>query len=678
MNSQNKHLLLILFSFRLLSGFTKGNQVMDTSVNSNIVVDFEASAKPFNHFWKASVGSGHAKLGLRQDWQSQLKHLHDTTGVHGVRFHGTFDDDMGPVVTGSAASPVYNFTLVDELYDAIVAAGVTPIVELSFMPQVLANCTPGKCPTTMHYRGISTVPKTYECWHDLVKVFAEHLVERHGISMISTWRFEVWNELWGVPWGANASSGKQQDSSYMALYNASYVALKSVSPKILVGGPATEEVQHVSDFVDALSAWNIDADFVSTHLYPTDWCTSEANASRDSDCFTNAILDARSQAPNHAFYMTEFNCGWKNNLIHDGESHAYAASFFLRTINALKNHDIGALSWWTFSSIFEEQGLPTNEFGPFGANSAMQSVHGIPMPIYRVFELLAGAGNVSHAVEINGVLRPSDMTLAVLATSNTTLTALPDRHGNSTEVTNTLGPGEQARTISIYLSNFLPDFGADVSTDLHKQDASNVARDTCNASEWLSNTDFAGGDLLPEAKKFRTNSSAACCEACRSYVPVFFCDAWVWKDAKQLDPRRCYLKSKDAIGHKRHAPGLTAGFPGAPPAPPTPHHAYNTTRRVTVALKGLRNPDVSVRSRTINSTCANPKRVWTDRMQSIAWPTTTQLDELMEASRVCEESLTVSYDGNGFASVTVSLEAYATVQLLITQDTPSTDYSEYH
>lgn len=577
MGSPFENQILLTFCLSYLSSFVISHVDKDVQESTTrVVVDLKGDSKTFNHFWKASVGSGHAKLGLRQDWQSQLKQLHDKTGVYGVRFHGTFDDDMGPVVTGSVDFPAYNFTLVDELYDAIVTAGVTPIVELSFMPQVLANCTPGKCPTTMHYRGISTVPTTYESWHDLVKAFAEHLVQRHGIDMIATWRFEVWNELWGIPWGANASSGLPQDSPYMALYNASYVALKSVNPRLLVGGPATEEVQHVGDFVHALSAWNIDADFVSTHLYPTDWCTSEKNASKDPDCFTNAILSVRAQALDHPFYMTEFNCGWKNNLIHDGESHAYAASFFLRTVNALKSHDIGALSWWTFSSIFEEQGLPTNEFGPFGANSAMQSVHGVPMPIYRGFELLATAGNVSHTVEINGIVTPSDDTLTVLATSGNAAgqssagigipTVTPATvtvrmsHNASSKSRDAVG----TPVASVYLANFMPDIsGDDTSVRPGKSQSTPRTRSGCNASEWLQNTDFFGGDLLPEANKFRTNTSEDCCEACRSYVPVFFCDVWVWKNADTSDPRRCYLKTKDAFQNKRHAPGLTAGFPGS-------------------------------------------------------------------------------------------------------------------
>jgi hypothetical protein len=47
-----------------------------------------------------------------------------------VHSHHHTADDMGPVVTGSADSPVYNFTVLDILYDAIQHAGVTPIVEL--------------------------------------------------------------------------------------------------------------------------------------------------------------------------------------------------------------------------------------------------------------------------------------------------------------------------------------------------------------------------------------------------------------------------------------------------------------------------------------------------------------------------------------------------------------------
>ena len=144
-------------------------------------------------FWQASVGSGHAKLGLRADWRAQLKAVHDDLGIHGVRFHGSFDDDMGPVAVADKTTGgiSYNFTGLDALYDGIMAAGVKPIVELSFMPEAIANCVPGKCRTGMHYRGIEEHPRTWGLWGDLVHAFVSHLVQRHGLAEIVQWRFEV-------------------------------------------------------------------------------------------------------------------------------------------------------------------------------------------------------------------------------------------------------------------------------------------------------------------------------------------------------------------------------------------------------------------------------------------------------------------------------------------------------
>lgn len=81
------------------------------------------------------------------------------------------------------------------------------------------------------------------------------------------------------------------------------------------------------------------------------------------DCFTDKIIRSRKSVPDHAYLMTEYNCGWRDGMIHDGESKAYAASFAFRTVQQLAGH-VQALSWWTFSSIFEEAGLPTDEFGP--------------------------------------------------------------------------------------------------------------------------------------------------------------------------------------------------------------------------------------------------------------------------------------------------------------------------
>jgi len=53
---------------------------------------------PLPHFWEHTVGSGHATLGLRADWQAQLKRAHQDLGMQHVRFHGILSDDMGTLI----------------------------------------------------------------------------------------------------------------------------------------------------------------------------------------------------------------------------------------------------------------------------------------------------------------------------------------------------------------------------------------------------------------------------------------------------------------------------------------------------------------------------------------------------------------------------------------------------
>lgn len=88
------------------------------ALSTELTIDLSAPPEQeLTKFWQASVGSGHAALGvpgappsgepspvprptggsLGAMWQAQLKAVHDDTGIYGVRFHGSFDDDMGPV-----------------------------------------------------------------------------------------------------------------------------------------------------------------------------------------------------------------------------------------------------------------------------------------------------------------------------------------------------------------------------------------------------------------------------------------------------------------------------------------------------------------------------------------------------------------------------------------------------
>src|SRR5690349_10353440 len=102
------------------------------------VCNLESTPSPLGHHWEYSVGSGHAPLGLRADWQGQLRRCQRELGVRHVRFHGLLDDRM-QVVVQLGESLEYRFQTIDRVYDAILEIGMRPLVELSFMPGALAS-----------------------------------------------------------------------------------------------------------------------------------------------------------------------------------------------------------------------------------------------------------------------------------------------------------------------------------------------------------------------------------------------------------------------------------------------------------------------------------------------------------------------------------------------------------
>ena len=147
----------------------------------SFTVDLSSPRVPFPHTWEECVGSGHAALGLRQDWKQQLASVHNNLGFklghypsclsisydnthfginiilyRRVRFHGILDDDMEVVLENET----YNFQKLDNLYDYIIMMGMYPYVELSFMPSCLAS----GATTYLHYKANVTPPKSFEEW----------------------------------------------------------------------------------------------------------------------------------------------------------------------------------------------------------------------------------------------------------------------------------------------------------------------------------------------------------------------------------------------------------------------------------------------------------------------------------------------------------------------------------
>jgi len=338
-------------------------------------------ARPLHHPWRTCVGSGHATLALRADWQAQLRQASAELGFKYVRFHGLLDDDMGTVVCQDDTL-LYSFFNADQIFDFLVSIGMRPIVELSFMPLALSSGDD----TVFHYKGNITPPRDMAQWQALMHKLAAHWVERYGIDEVAQWYFEVWNEP-NLPafW-----TGTQ--AQYFALYDTTARALKGVDARLRVGGPATAANAWIPEFQQYCAEHDVPVDFISTHLYPTDALgqvdsdTTTQLAEAPPDTMRTHALSAREQAAGKPLLYTEWNVTSNpRDPMHDGAAGAALATRIIMSVDDI----VDAYSYWTFSDIFEENYFPSV---PFHGGFGLVNLHGVRKPTYHAFAMVAKLG----------------------------------------------------------------------------------------------------------------------------------------------------------------------------------------------------------------------------------------------------------------------------------------------
>ena len=349
--------------------------------------DLSQAPRPFEHFWEHTVGSGHAPLALRSDWQAQMQQCHSELGFRYVRFHDLMSDSMGTLVCQDEKL-LYSFFNADQVMDFLLAIGMRPFVELSFMPEALASGSE----TVFRYEANITPPKDYKQWETLIHKLALHWVERYGLDEVSQWFFETWNEpnlkaFW---------TGTRKD--YFKLYRHTVEAIKSVDPSLKVGGPASAQAAWIEEFLDYCERHHLPIDFVTTHYYPTDAFsegdTEKKLASAPQNVMRDQAEKVNQQARGLPLYFTEWNIS--SDPRHSLHDEPFAAAYATRILMSLRGL-VDGYSFWTFSDIFEENYFPSV---PFHGGFGLLNLHSVPKPVYRAFQLLHQLG--TEQMEVNG------------------------------------------------------------------------------------------------------------------------------------------------------------------------------------------------------------------------------------------------------------------------------------
>ncbi len=437
----------------------------------HVEIDANAPATPFPHFWEQMFGSGRAILSLRESYRDDLRAVKKVTDFRYVRFHAILHDEVGVYTEDDHGNPVYNFSYVDQIYDGLLQNGVRPIVEISFMPKQLAFN-----PDALHpfwYKQNVSPPKSWEKWDGLMTHFAAHLLERYGIEEVSQWYFEVWNEpnidFWnGIP----------RQRSYFELYDHTAHDLKSVNPRLRVGGPATAAAAWVSEFLDHAARNHVPVDFVSTHGYADDTVENLFGTDENipvDDRVGRAIAKVRKQidasaTPHLPLFWTE----WSVPGLNEARDTTYVGPALANTVRECDGN-VDMMSFWTFSDVFEEGGpIPQPFVGGFG----LRAKGGINKPSYYAFGLLHRLGTERLRNASNNVIvtRTQGARLAIAAWNLVdpveSSQANPDQHD---PVQTDAGQARVARTIE-FVFHGLP-AGAHVTVQRIDSDHGNVLKE---------------------------------------------------------------------------------------------------------------------------------------------------------------------------------------------------------
>jgi xylan 1,4-beta-xylosidase len=137
----------------------------------------------------------------------------------------------------AAGRPIYDWTIVDRIFDTYIERKMKPLVEVGFMPEALSarprpyrhDWRPGLDYSRI-YTGWSYPPTDYDKWRELITQWAAHCVKRYGQREVESWYWEVWNEpdigYWhGTP------------EEYQKLYDYAADGLKRALPTARIGGP---------------------------------------------------------------------------------------------------------------------------------------------------------------------------------------------------------------------------------------------------------------------------------------------------------------------------------------------------------------------------------------------------------------------------------------------------------
>ena len=323
-------------------------------------------------------------------------------------------------------TPVYDWTINDRIFDAYLASGVKPYVEIGFMPEALSTHPqnyPHNPPVNRRAPvegGQSYPPKDYGKWDELVYQWTKHCVEKYGADEVNKWYWEVWNE-------PNISYWHGSPADFFKLYDYAVDGVRRALPTARVGGPETAGGPGGTFLRDFLNHCVRGTNHVTGKIgSPLDFISFHAKGSPvfTTNGFVRMGMAAQFRNMDDAFAVVasfpEFKklpliigesdpegcaaCTGAQNGYRNGTMYSsYTAASIPREFELAQKYGVnleGALTW-----AFEFEDQP-----PFAGFRALAS-DGIDLPVLNVFRMFAMMSGQRLAVQSSAGLDAENIRL---------------------------------------------------------------------------------------------------------------------------------------------------------------------------------------------------------------------------------------------------------------------------
>jgi xylan 1,4-beta-xylosidase len=390
----------------------------------NISVDLKHESGTLSPFW-AWFGYDEPNYTYMKDGKKLLSQLSALSPVPVyVRTHNLLvsGDGQPALKWGSTntysedadGNPVYDWSIIDSIFDTYVERGMRPLAQMGFMPEALSSnpvpyrhyWEPGD-PYDDIYTGWRFPPKDYKKWGELIYQWVMHSVKRYGKDEVENWYWELWNEPDAKYWGGTVEE-------YCMLYDYSAEAVKRALPSAKVGGPhitgpananaarfLTEFLRHCESGLNAVTGrTGAPLDFIAFHAKGSprfidgtvrmNMGTQLRQISRGFEIISSnqkfkalpVIIGECDPEGCAACGMTEYpQNGYRNGTMYS----SYTASSFAKIFDISGDYGINLLGVVTWAFEFEGQ--------PWFHGFRDLSTNGVDKPVLNVFRMYGMMGD---------------------------------------------------------------------------------------------------------------------------------------------------------------------------------------------------------------------------------------------------------------------------------------------